>query len=64
MKFVFTFSPLNTQQEEILWREQVNFRCEDDQHDLLHFYSANSLKQQSVGIAHGHIIIDSEPTSL
>jgi hypothetical protein len=49
---------------EILWREQVNFRCEDDQHDLLHFYSANSLKQQSVGIAHGHIIIDSEPTSL
>ena len=49
------------------WREQVNFQWDDDeilcvldQHTELDFYSASSLKQQSVGrhvAPLGHIIL-------
>ena len=56
----------------ISWREQVNFRWDDDevrfdldQHAELDFYSASSLKQQSAGrhvAPLGHIIlIPSQP---
>ena len=56
------FSPIS-------WREQVNFQWYDDevrffldQHAELDFYSASSLKQQSVGrqvapLRHHHILI-------
>jgi hypothetical protein len=56
----------------ISWREQVNFQWDDDevrfvldQHADLDFYSASSLKQQSVGrhvAPLGHfILIPSQP---
>ena len=51
----------------ISWREQVNFQWDDDevrfildQHAELDFYSASSLKQQSVGkhvVPLGHIVM-------
>jgi hypothetical protein len=51
----------------MLWREQVNFQWDDDeicfvldQHAELDFYSASSLKKQSVGkhvAPLGHIIL-------
>jgi hypothetical protein len=53
--------------------EQVNFQWDDevcfvlDQHAELDLYSANSLKQQSVGrhvAPLGHIILISKPNSL
>jgi hypothetical protein len=43
-------------QQNLLWREQINFQGDDDevrfvpdQHAELDFYSASSLKQQSAG---------------
>ena len=56
------------------WLEQVNFQWDNDevrfaldQHAVLDFYSASSLKQQSAGIhvaPLGHIILISSSSSL